>query len=249
MSDKVTVWINAFIPRDVPGYTVAIRRGENAGMTAVPLPWQARVPLPISNNLGKPVAAGFLTDQRSFSSSASSSVRMQSFIVFSFPTGDVRGVHQTSGTTEVNMETGETRDYAEADMSDTKHSGPYAVPYELAQSLYDQRESFRQGVPNNFTMLLPGPIRSRATPWAGPAAEPKFGVMVNVIGAASDPCVKHAANIDYDVSFVVGVNQEARSVIVACLGFIDSFPAFESYAKCFGQTKTLFTVPPPPGNT
>lgn len=246
---RLVVWINAFIPRDVPGYTIAIKRGENAGKTAIPLPIAARIPFPITNNLVKPPHTGYLTDQRSFSSNANASVRMQSHITISLPGGQVSGIHQTSGTTEVNTESGETRDNQDADMSDCQHSSSYAVPYALAQSLYEKRNSFSVGQLNNFTLMLKGPIRHRAGPWGGTNPESKYALMVNVKGAASDPCVRHAANIDYDVSFVVGVNQETQSMIVACLGFIDDFPAYEVYAKYLGETKTLCNVPPPPGNT
>jgi hypothetical protein len=51
---RLVVWINAFIPRDVPRDMVAITRGENAGKTAVPIPTRARTPFPIMNNLIKP---------------------------------------------------------------------------------------------------------------------------------------------------------------------------------------------------
>jgi hypothetical protein len=254
VSGRLVVWINAFIPRDVPDYTIRIMRGENVGKTAVPLPLVSRIPIPITNNLIKPPNTGYLTDQRSFNSSANASVRMQSFITIDLPTGQVSGLHQTSGTTEVNIETGETRDNAEADMSNCQHSPPYDVLYGLAETLYSRRRILRYGPDPkgevNFSVYQDlKAFRQISRPWHWDPSESKFGLMVNVKGAASDPCVRHAADIDYDVSFVVDVDQEAGRVSVACLGLIDDFPAFEAYAKYLGETKTLFIVPPPPGNT
>jgi len=254
IAGPLVVWINAFIPRDVPGYTVPIMRGENAGKTAVPLPGLSRIPVPITNNLIKPPNTGYLTDQRSFSSSANASVRMQSFITIILPTGQVSGLHQTSGTTEVNMETGETRDNADADMSDCQHSPAYDVGYGVAESLYSRRNMLRYGPDPkgylNFSVFIGlKASRQMSKLWHYNPSESKFGLMVNVKGAASDPCVRHAADIDYDVSFFVDVDKEVGRVSVACLGLIDDFPAFEAYAKYLGETHTLFNVPPPPGNT
>ena len=245
VAGRVVVWINAFIPRDVPGYTVNIVRGENAGKTAVPLPGAARLPVPIMNNMIKPLDTGYLTDQRSFSSNANASVRMQSQITISLPDGHVSGVHQTSGTTEVNMKTGETRDNADADMSDCRHSAPYALPYSVAQLLYEQRNSLTA----RQSMFLVFKATTTAKPWIWNPSETQYAMAVNVKGAASDPCVRWAADIDYEVVFVVGVDREAGTVITTCLGLIDEFPAYEAYAKYLGETQTLFTVPPPPGNT
>jgi hypothetical protein len=78
MPNTVTVWIDAFIPKDVPGYTQLITKGTNAGKTAVPLPTLARLnPL----NTFKDWSAGYLTDQRTFSTDPTSSVRMRSLAV------------------------------------------------------------------------------------------------------------------------------------------------------------------------
>lgn len=111
------IWINAFIPQIVAGYTVALAQGQNAGKTAVPLPLIARLN-PV--NALKPLTAGYLTDQRGFGPNIDASCRMQSLAILSIgPTGwrfDQTN-HRTSGTTEVDMATGATLASGNADMN------------------------------------------------------------------------------------------------------------------------------------
>jgi hypothetical protein len=104
MPSSVTVWIDAFIPKEVPGYTKFITKGTNAGKTAVPLPGLARLnPL----NTFKDWSAGYLTDQRTFSTDPTSSVRMRSLAVVQLsPSATVTPSHKSSGTTQVNMDSG-----------------------------------------------------------------------------------------------------------------------------------------------
>jgi hypothetical protein len=120
------IWINAFIPKVVPNYTVPLPPGDANAKTAVPLPAIARLnPL----NDGKGFDTGYLTDQRDFSSDIDASHRMQSLAVLerssvgwelsNAPIGE----HTTSGTTEVDMDTGEKLDFAAADMSRCAYSG------------------------------------------------------------------------------------------------------------------------------
>jgi hypothetical protein len=111
----VIVWINAFIPANVPGYTKLISTGANAGKTAVPLPSVARLnPL----NTFKAWDAGYLTDQRTFSPVPSASCRMQSLAVVN--TGPapalLKQTHTSSGTTEVDTSRGLTLSTAVANM-------------------------------------------------------------------------------------------------------------------------------------
>ena len=109
------IWINAFIPGDVPGYTINIVRGTNSGKTAIPLPALARLnPL----NTLKDWNAGYLTDQRTFSTLPSASVRVQSLAEILLPDATVvRASHTSSGTTQVNTESGDTTGFAVADTS------------------------------------------------------------------------------------------------------------------------------------
>jgi len=180
---------------------------------------------------------------------------MQSGVAFKlYPPGDIRGWHETSGTTEVNIDSGETQDTDMADMSDCKTSRLYKMPFEFAESIYNDLETGKASLeaPNSYNLFLQGPIRHRAKRW-NPADSQDltkpFGMMVNVSGSASDPLVHMAANIDYDISFAVGVDPSNARVIVACVGFIDSYPAYECYARYADTTQTLFTLPPPKGNT
>jgi hypothetical protein len=62
----ISIWINAFSPRSVPGYTQTLSAGKHAGKTAAPLPGVARL---WPGNTLKDWNAGYLTDQRPFDSS------------------------------------------------------------------------------------------------------------------------------------------------------------------------------------
>ena len=39
-------WINAFIPRDIPGYTMTVPKGRYAGLTMIPGPQTVGIPIP-----------------------------------------------------------------------------------------------------------------------------------------------------------------------------------------------------------
>jgi hypothetical protein len=111
------IWINAFIPRIVPDYTIELTQGQHTGKTVVPLPLIAYAN-PI--NWDKGPFASYLTDQRSFDADPSASVRMQSLAALtSGLTGwsiDGVGQHRSSGTTEVDRQTGEQLGFATAPM-------------------------------------------------------------------------------------------------------------------------------------
>ena len=72
---------------------------------------------------------------------------------------------------------------------------------------------------------------------------------VFVEGAAGDPLVSAAADIDYEGWFTLRLDSAAKQLTVEFEGKIDAFPAFECYALFHNVTKPLFTIPPPPGNT
>ncbi|MCC6537167.1 MAG: hypothetical protein IT162_06430 [Bryobacterales bacterium] len=112
------IWINAFIPFEVRGYTRRITTGTHRGKTAVPLPGLARM------NPGnwKDWDAGYLTDQRQFDSSLTAGVRMRSLAELEVSADApqvtvVKTSHETSGTTEVDIETGEELGFEKANMS------------------------------------------------------------------------------------------------------------------------------------
>jgi hypothetical protein len=64
--DVITVWINAFLPRDIAGLTTTLRDGPCAGKTAVEGP------------------AFYVTDQRGFSTERRAAARMHSCVTIDF---------------------------------------------------------------------------------------------------------------------------------------------------------------------
>ena len=61
---SIKFWINAFIPRDLPGLTKTMPKGRHRGSTMIPGP--------------TPISDCFLTDQRSFSNQINAKSRMHS---------------------------------------------------------------------------------------------------------------------------------------------------------------------------
>ncbi len=81
----VDFWIKAFIPRDIPGYTVTVPTGTYAGKTVIPHPV---------------LDYDYLTDQRGFSSSPTASARLTSSVHLDFTGGSPTWTEtQTCGTT------------------------------------------------------------------------------------------------------------------------------------------------------
>jgi hypothetical protein len=122
----VSFWLNAFIPRDVPGYTKTLPAGPHAGKTAIPLPGISRawpgIPFLVTGNTFKDWNAGYLTDQRGFNPSPTNNVRMQSLAKVELagpegPTLLAPQTHRSSGTTEVNLASGVQTGFKVADMS------------------------------------------------------------------------------------------------------------------------------------
>jgi len=217
---RVSIWINAFIPRTVVGYTRTIPKGVHRTKTAVPLPGVA-----LANPLNWSLHTdnGFLTDQRSFDPSRTASVRMRSLAVVELsPPSLVSQTHTTSGTTKIDMVTGDVRGFGIANMSDCSFS---VVP----------------------PTTRPAPPSPMLMPPSSPTSSPI--ITLRLKAAASDPLVKAAFDIDYEGNFVYLPATAPGIVTVAFSGKIDAFPAFEGYASLNGVTKALFTSPPPPGNT
>jgi hypothetical protein len=234
----VQIWINAFIPRSVPGYTQTLTTGKHAGKTAVPLPGVARL---WPGNTLKDWNAGYLTDQRSFDSSPSAGRRMQSLAEVDLSLEVLtRQAHTSSGTTEVNLSSGDQTGFAVADMS---------------------RCSFTQLTGRGMTPTSPGgggggaifgaarggstmPTRSYFV--AAPGS--RVSMSLELAAAAADPLVGMAADIDYTGTITI-TGVVGGAVTVAYNGLLDSFPAYDCYASYNGATKVLFTSSPPPGNT
>jgi Protein of unknown function (DUF3238) len=72
------------------------------------------------------------------------------------------------------------------------------------------------------------------------------GVNVKFEGAASDPLVKLAPQVNYKGTYIIDIPQRKVSFI----GLVEPWPAFESYAAINGGAgQKIFQVPPEPGNT
>jgi hypothetical protein len=217
---QLSLWLNAFIPRTVIGYTRVIPTGIHRVKTAVPLP-----ALALLNPLNWKVHTdnGFLTDQRAFDPSPTASVRMRSRAVVELsPLSLVSQAHESSGTTQVDMVSGVVRGFAVADMFNCSFTA-VAPTIRLAPT----------------SPLLPSP--------SYPATSPNLTLRLSA--EASDPLVSAACDIDYEGTFVIAPGTDTGIVRVNFDGLLDSFPAFECYASFNGVTKVLFTSPPPPGNT
>lgn len=233
---QLKVWINAFIPRDVPGYTRVISSGLHSGKTAVPLPGLARLnPL----NLFKDWDSAYLTDQRDFSTSVTASHRMQSLIEILLASTPriARASHTSSGTTEVDMDNGNQLGYAISDMSRCSFS---------QLIMYQQPAGIRPS-PNQYRVPLGGHFRVNY-PTSAPPPHPVYRTRLNA--AAGDPLVSAAADINYEGVFELSLDPaRPMKCMISFEGKIDAFPAFECYAELNGVVKTLFRSPPPSGNT
>jgi hypothetical protein len=219
-------WLNAFIPRTVPGYTRLLSVGPHAGKTAIPLPAAARA---WPGNWTKDWDAGYLTDQRGFDSSPLAAARMTSVARIdpsSFTL--INQIHRTSGTTEVNLSSGAQTGFGMADMSRCRYTvlPPHAPPGAGFGGMF--------GVAHGgSTMVRPLIVTS---------------LSLRLEAAASDPLVGAAADIDYNGALSVEPGP-SRSLIVRFSGMVDAFPAYDCYASFDGVVKTMFTLSPPPGNT
>jgi hypothetical protein len=97
MGTQVSVWINAFIPRDIPGLTEPVPAGPFGGQTMIhgPVPG---------------ISDCYLTDNRGFDANEAASSRMHSIINIditgSTPT-EISQVHRISPTHEVDCEDGD----------------------------------------------------------------------------------------------------------------------------------------------
>jgi hypothetical protein len=270
----LVVRINSFIPRDVPGVTELITTGPHAGKTAVSLPPIARFhPLHPSNEY-KPRGTGYLTDQRGFSSDSQASCRVQSAArITLYPPRLVTQIHVTSGTTEVNLNSGLTQDRDFADMSDCSTSDLYDLTGVRFEDRTGRLPPGPMGFAQNITTILDGLVKrpqpsgdlknqynmlysmlrfqkSKPTgPWRpGTVGEP-YAAGLEIHGEVSDPLVAGSANLDYTVDFVINVDVENSRLLVGVFGLIDRFPAFEAYANFNGFTKTLFQILPAKGST
>jgi hypothetical protein len=116
---SIKFWINAFIPRDVPGYTTIVPAGSHAGMTMIPGPQTVAVPIPPRaspwmffqpvGHIRVGVSDCYLTDQRDFSDDIHAKSRMHSEfrIDFTARVPTMTQWHNCDFTTECDCEDGE----------------------------------------------------------------------------------------------------------------------------------------------
>jgi len=227
----VSFWLNAFIPRTVVGYTVLLKSGVHAGKTAIPLPGAARL---WPGNTLKDWNCGYLTDQRTFNNTVSASCRMQSWAEVDLTTLRMtRQSHRSSGTTQVNLESGAQTGFAVADMSRCEFTQPSSAPPFGGIGAIFGASRGGSTMPVPPPRLAPGGVGS---------------VTLQLSAAAGDPLVGMAADIDYEGLLPIAVAGPGR-VTVSFNGKIDAFPAYDCYASYNGATQTMFTSNPPPGNT
>ena len=90
----------------------------------------------VPTNMGKVgTTIGYYTDQREFSNSLTASSRLQSRVVFDLDTMAFKVIHSTSGTTEVDLDTGEILRWKEADLSDCGNDALLQVDMSLIDKL------------------------------------------------------------------------------------------------------------------
>jgi len=167
------IWINAFIPKTVTGYTRVIARGTHSGKTAIPLPAIANLnPVNLWKDITNVFDTGYLTDQRDFDTAPGASVRMRSWVEMDPSTFSVTSSgHESSGTTEVDLKNGTQLGFKIADMSRCVWNPPKIRPLSTSSSFP--------------APVFPGsPLGSSA-------------VMLELEAAAGDPLVSAAADIDY----------------------------------------------------
>ena len=233
---SVKFWINAFIPANIPGYTITVPAGPHAAKTMIPGPGSMNIRIAIpgvpASGLdflqgmvggsyrtadlelfradGVGVSDCYLTDQRTFSKDIHAKSRMHSEfrIDFTGSTARLTQWHNCDYTTELDCEDGDV---------------------ECHKKGATDRMSFR--------------IRSSGPPAStGPIA-------IEMECAAYNPCSPSSRLFgDIDYKGTVTVDPVARRVEVDAM--IDQFPAFEAYATINdGAGVALFQIAPPSGNT
>jgi len=90
---KLRLWMNAFIPVDLPGISFKINIGSHAGESVIPGPLAS--------------SGGFLTDQRGFSDDITASRRMQCLVEIDLTTGNLASAVPSCGkTVQLNPDDG-----------------------------------------------------------------------------------------------------------------------------------------------
>ena len=124
---SIKFWLNAFIPKDVSGYTMTVPAGPHAGLTMIPGPTTVGVVIPPrpspfmffqpirKMHLG--VSDCYLTDQRDFSNYIHAKSRMHSEVKIDFSASPYKMTqwHNCHWTTECDCEDGEVECHKKGD--------------------------------------------------------------------------------------------------------------------------------------
>jgi Domain of unknown function (DUF4157)/Protein of unknown function (DUF3238) len=185
----VKIWMNSFIPNDIPDLTAKVPKGRFKGQTMIraPLEW---------------ITDCFMTDNRGFSEELTASARTHSELMVDlrdWPHYRYSTTNSTGKTYEIDCDDGDVE-------------------------CEDQASPLR--------MHIFPPLSSEST------------LVFPLRGAASDPCVRVAPDVDYEGLIQVDV----KSGEVAFEGKVDVFPTFEMYAVAdAGAAKPVFQLSPEPG--
>ena len=228
---SVKFWINAFIPRDIPGYTITVPAGPHQGKTMIPGPGATNIRptirgVPYSDidfmrgMMGQPyrssdvelfradgvgVSDCYLTDQRSFSTDIHAKSRMHSEFRLDYSGSSVSMTqwHNCDRTTEVDCEDG----CVECD---------------------------KKGASNRMEFILKSFTAD---------AE------VDMDCAANNPC-SPSSRLFGDIDYEGTIRYNPASRLLEIDAKIDQFPAFEAYATLNdGAGVPIFQIAPPLGNT
>jgi hypothetical protein len=218
---SVKFWINAFIPRDIPGYTRVVPAGPHRGLTMIPGP--------------SPVSDCFLTDQRTFSNNIHAKSRMHAEVKVdvSNPTPTLSQWHNCDYTTECDCEDG--------DVECLKKGNTSRMSFSLLPNPIQTSTSSRPR-----TMLLPQTTISYPTGAPRPANQL---IRIRMDCAASNPC-SPSSRLFGDIDFTGTIEIDIVQRTIEFNGLLDQFPAFEAYATINdGAGVTMFQESPPTGNT
>jgi hypothetical protein len=217
---SIRVWINAFIPAHVPGYSVAVPGDEYAGATMIA---DASDP-----------ARGYLTDQRSFSPATSAQSQMHSAVRV-----DVSG-------TRPKIDQWHTCQPAAAFPAQTDGGEPAAVEESPSGPVDGDPERMRFTLlPPRSLIRDIATLRLLPPPSHGPARVGVEPIYVRIDASAPMPHTQLARRFgDIRCSGVVAIDVEAGTVTFN--GTLGGFPAFEMYAAADdGTPVAVFRSSPP----
>ena len=150
---SVKFWVNAFIPRNVPGYTMTVPAGPHLGKTMIPGPQSVGVPtiqltpywFPHIGKTWVGVSDCYLTDQREFSNDihAKSRIHSEFRLDVTGPVPTLTQWHNCDYTTECDCEDGDVECHEQGKTSRCLYTlapasmsgpGPYTIKVKCAAS-------------------------------------------------------------------------------------------------------------------